>query len=37
MPSERLPPDTPGEWLNRAESDLAIAGSRIEGVQEHNK
>jgi HEPN domain-containing protein len=32
MRSERLPPDTPGEWLNRAESDLAIAGSRIEGA-----
>jgi HEPN domain-containing protein len=32
MQPERLPPDSPGEWINRARSDLAIAGSRIEGA-----
>ncbi len=32
MPSERMAPDTPDEWLNRAASDLAIARARIEGA-----
>jgi HEPN domain-containing protein len=29
---KRLPPDSPLEWLNRARSDLAIAGQRLEGA-----
>ena len=32
MVAERLPPDTPGEWLNRAGSDLAIARASIPGA-----
>jgi HEPN domain-containing protein len=32
MLPERLPPDTPGEWINRAHSDLVIARIRLEGV-----
>lgn len=32
MPPERLPPDSCGEWINRAHSDLAIAQTRIEGA-----
>jgi HEPN domain-containing protein len=29
---KRHPPDTPLEWINRAESDLSIAKSHIEGA-----
>lgn len=32
MNEERLPPDDPREWLNRARSNLARARSEIEGV-----
>ncbi len=32
MQPERLPPDSPREWLNRAKSDLAIAQTQIEGA-----
>ncbi len=32
MPADRLPPDSPGEWLNRARSDLAIACTSIPGA-----
>ena len=28
-PNERLPPDDPREWLNRARSNLALAKNRI--------
>ena len=31
-PPERYPPDDPREWLNRAESNLALARSRVEGA-----
>ncbi|MBI2924943.1 MAG: HEPN domain-containing protein, partial [Verrucomicrobia bacterium] len=27
-----MPPDSPGEWLNRARSDLAIARTSIPGA-----
>ena len=30
MRSDHLSPDSPGEWINRASSDLAIAGTRIK-------
>ncbi|MEK7678523.1 MAG: HEPN domain-containing protein [Verrucomicrobiota bacterium] len=32
MPPERLLPDDPLEWLNRAKSDLTIAQSHIKGA-----
>jgi HEPN domain-containing protein len=32
MPPERLPPDDPREWLNRARSNLALAQVTIPGV-----
>lgn len=32
MPDSRLSPDSPGEWLNRAKSDLTIAQSPIPGA-----
>ena len=31
-PPERYPPDDPREWLNRAESNLALAKNRVEGA-----
>ena len=30
MPPERKPADNAVEWLNRAQSDLTLAGNRIE-------
>lgn len=32
MPTERLPPDDPGEWLNRARSNLAYAHTVLPGT-----
>ncbi len=32
MPPERLPPDDPREWLNRARSNLVRANSTLPGV-----
>jgi HEPN domain-containing protein len=32
MPHDRMAPDNPGEWLNRARSDLALAKARVDGV-----
>ena len=32
MPPDRQPPDSAEEWLNRAQSDLALATSRANGV-----
>jgi HEPN domain-containing protein len=32
MPLERLPPDDPREWLNRARSNLLRASDKIPGV-----
>lgn len=32
MIRKRLPPDDPREWLNRAKSNLVLAGSIIPGV-----
>ena len=32
MPPERFPPDDPREWLNRAQSNLAMAKNRVEGA-----
>ncbi len=32
MLRKRLPPDDPREWLNRAKSNLALAGSILPGV-----
>jgi HEPN domain-containing protein len=32
MTKQRLPPDDPREWLNRARSNLALAGHRVSGV-----
>ena len=31
-PPERFPPDDPREWLNRARSNLAMAGNRVPGA-----
>ena len=31
-PPDRYPPDDPREWLNRAESNLALAKNRVEGA-----
>jgi len=32
MTKQRLPPDDPREWLNRARSNLALASQRVPGV-----
>jgi len=32
MQLERLPPDSPHEWLNRARSDLMIAAAVVPGA-----
>ena len=31
-PPERFPPDDPREWLNRARSNIALAGSRVRNA-----